>query len=141
MSELESFWRSLRVSIVETSTRTGGDGNKYTIFHVHVESTYGTFEVLRRYRQFDALNAELIQEASEMNLPPFPKKRALGNLATEFVEERKLALEDYLRGVLNIDGVMRLEPLVRFLELSLPLQMAAMAAKIRIKNDAVEVRR
>ena len=110
MSELERFGRSLRVSILEASSRIGGDGNKYTIFHVSIQSMYGTFEVLRRYRQFDALNLELQQEAPEIKLPSFPKKRALGNLATEFVEERRLALEDYLRGLLSIDGVMRLEP-------------------------------
>lgn len=142
MSELERFRSGLRVSIAETSTRTGDDGTKYTMFYLHIQTMYGTFEVSRRYRQFDALNLELTQQASHMNLPPFPKKRTLGNLATEFVEERRLALEDYLRGVLNINGVMRLEPLVRFLELSLPLQMAIMATDINtafneIKNNSV----
>ena len=78
MSELERFRRALRVSIEETSTLSEGDGTKYTMFHVRVESMYGTFEVSRRYRQFDALNLELSQQAFHMNLPTFPKKRALG---------------------------------------------------------------
>ena len=56
MSELERFRRALRVSIEETSMLSEGDGTKYTMFHIRVESMYGIFEVSRRYRQFDALN-------------------------------------------------------------------------------------
>ena len=118
--------------ITGATTSAEADGSKYTIFLVQVSSDYGAYEIPRRYRQFDALNIELTTQASKVgiSLPPFPKKHLLGTLQSAFVEERRHALQEYISGVCEIENVLSIEPLVRFLELTMPLRMATMAEDI-----------
>ena len=128
----EAFRQSLSVSIPRTSTSAEGDGSKFTIFSVQVVTPYSVYEVPRRYRQFDALNIELAQLSAKsgIRLPLFPKKHLLGTLQSAFVEERRNSLQEYLVGVCEIENALKFEPLVRFLELTLPLKMSTMAEDI-----------
>ncbi len=128
----EAFRNSLKLCISSTSTVTESDGTKYTIFNVSVACQYSVFEVPRRFRQFDALNIELVQLSARLGIamPAFPKKHLLGNLQNALVEERRQSLQDYLVKVCMLPNALSMEPLVRFLELSMPLQISKMSSDI-----------
>ena len=65
--------------------------------------------LLRRYRQFSALHSAMQKRFIDVELPPFPKKRLIGNLSGEIVEKRRRKLETYLQVVAtypDIDDVL-----------------------------------
>jgi len=85
--------------ILGTENRDEG-GKKFSVFKVELRSDIGPWIVYRRYRQFFELDNKLRER-----FPGFqgqlPKKKTTGNLAPDFVEERKRGLERYLDEVVS----------------------------------------
>ena len=61
---------------------------------------YAQRTVLKRYRQFDDLDAALRQNiADRSNVPALPTKKMIGNMNPQFVRNRCLGLQRYLNQV------------------------------------------
>ena len=58
----------------------------------------------RRYKHFQLLHQLLLKEFATL-IPALPPKRAFGNLQSQFVEERRIALERYLQLCLSAPEV------------------------------------
>jgi hypothetical protein len=52
--------------------------------------------MLRRYSDFDILRKILIERWPSCYIPSIPAKKAVGNLDTEFIEERREMLERFV---------------------------------------------
>lgn len=134
---------SIVLSIPTSITKSDSEG-KYTAFVVRIQTRYSSWEVHRRYREFHTLNDELHSTKGDKLLPQFPKKKVIGVLSTAFVEERREALEGYLKAVLRLEKKADLYPIVKFLEdgnqvFSLQLQLAGMNDRLDTATD--EIRR
>lgn len=61
--------------------------------------------ILRRYRQFSALHESIQKRYPDSDLPPFPKKRLIGNMHPTVVEKRRRKLEKYILAVAALPDV------------------------------------
>ncbi|SPR01928.1 PX domain-containing protein [Plasmodiophora brassicae] len=85
---------------------TGSGANKATLFAVRVVPVAGpAYFVSKRFTQFVNLDRELRAQYADVPLPALPPKRPkiLGQ-SNEFLEERRILLEHFLKSVLNADG-------------------------------------
>ena len=57
----------------------------------------GSFDVLRRFSDFDALRKILQQRWPSCYIPPIPEKKALGGTDQAFIEERRSSLEGFAK--------------------------------------------
>ncbi|EED91418.1 predicted protein, partial [Thalassiosira pseudonana CCMP1335] len=80
--------------------------NKYTSYRVDCPADYPFLQnnqspssVLRRYSDFLWLYERLQKERAGSIVPPIPEKQAVSRFSPEFVEERRGALERFLRRV------------------------------------------
>eukprot|EP00606_Chrysophyceae_sp_TOSAG23-5_P000200 GSChrysophyteH2.ASY1.ANO1.497.1 assembled CDS len=126
---------SLGISIPTTSTLADSD-SKFTSFEVTINSPFTSWKLHRRYRQFNTLNSQLLAIVPKSLMPGFPKKKVIGLLQQSFVEERRDALETYLRHVLLIPNALSFPPVVEFLEhdsgtLKMHVQMMEMKSKLK----------
>ena len=100
----ESFPKeSCHISV--SDPRVVGSGmSKYTVYKVSVKTSLAHFQrseskAIRRYSDFRWLNDQFKLQFPVTVIPPLPQKKMIGNLDTNFVEERRLALEQYLGNV------------------------------------------
>lgn len=54
--------------------------NKFVVYKVHGLDDKGSFEVYRRYSDFEALRAALVLRWPGCYVPPVPPKKAVGNM-------------------------------------------------------------
>ena len=59
------------------------------------------WNVYRRYSQFHELNQSLRKKDPIVNSFDFPPKKSMGNMEERFVEDRRKALQSYLRCIVN----------------------------------------
>ncbi|VDP12075.1 unnamed protein product [Onchocerca flexuosa] len=73
---------------------------KYTVYiiKVAIDSTIWTVE--RRYSDFVAFDLQRFEDRKKSFLPP---KKLIGNLDLEFLNERRIELEKYIRTVVELD--------------------------------------
>jgi hypothetical protein len=77
---------------------------EFTLYLVNVTYPNGeTQTILRRFKQFLALHNALSKVYSD--LPPFPKKKIIGNLNPTHIAKRRIKLELYLQGISKLQGV------------------------------------
>ena len=102
------------VSIDSFETRSGAGRNskeKFTTYCMAVVVSgecAGEWTVYRRYSQFVALHKTLDADIREsLKLPP---KRISGNFKESFLEGRRIALQDYMMGLLAVDDVFGRSP-------------------------------
>jgi sorting nexin-1/2 len=55
------------------------------------------FEIQRRYSDFAALRAALVERFPGLYVPPVPSKKAIGNTKQSFVEERCFLLNMFIK--------------------------------------------
>ncbi|XP_041984527.1 PX domain-containing protein kinase-like protein [Aricia agestis] len=75
--------------------------NKHTEYVLQVRRGYNEenkWTVSRRYRDFSSLHASLQQANIELPLPP---KKLIGNMQPSFIAERQIALQNYIKKVLE----------------------------------------
>uniref|UniRef100_A0A0M3IDZ6 PX domain-containing protein n=1 Tax=Ascaris lumbricoides TaxID=6252 RepID=A0A0M3IDZ6_ASCLU len=59
-----------------------------------------TWTVERRYREFESFDLKRFEDRKKSFLPP---KKLVGNMDPEFLNERRLELEKYIRAVVELD--------------------------------------
>jgi sorting nexin-25 len=100
------------------------DGREYAVYVVEVQRKAGeqmpaaTWTITRRYSEFHELHQRLrVKYPSVRNLD-FPRRRMVMKLQTDFLHKRQMALEKYLREVLQLPEVCRSRELRAFLSQS-----------------------
>ena len=100
------------------------DGREYAVYVVEVQRKAGeqmpaaTWTITRRYSEFHELHQRLrVKYPSVRNLD-FPRRRMVMKLQTDFLHKRRMALEKYLREVLQLPEVCRSRELRAFLSQS-----------------------
>jgi sorting nexin-25 len=100
------------------------DGREFAVYVVEVQRKAGeqmpaaTWTITRRYSEFHELHQRLrVKYPSVRNLD-FPRRRMVMKLQTDFLHKRRMALEKYLREVLQLPEVCRSRELRAFLSQS-----------------------
>lgn len=73
--------------------------SKYILYTVKGEDKDGTFEVFRRYSDFYAVRAVLVQRWPAVFIPAIPPKKAVGNMDQQFIEDRRKFLENFCKNI------------------------------------------
>lgn len=84
-----------------------------TLFRIQVKADDQTWEVQRRYSDFNELNQRLAKAFGEAALPELPPKLLLNS--DDDIAERYLELDAYLRKLLQITNIARNYRLLEFL--------------------------
>ncbi|KAK1077615.1 hypothetical protein LTR33_007942, partial [Friedmanniomyces endolithicus] len=97
---------ALHISIPSASTATSEASKPYTQYHVVLQLPLRKHEVRKRYTDFVALNDALTSQTGQPPPAPIPAKswlwRTVNNDA--LTEERRQALERYLKTIVESDG-------------------------------------
>eukprot|EP00743_Colponemidia_sp_Colp-15_P004107 GILK01004432.1.p1 GENE.GILK01004432.1~~GILK01004432.1.p1 ORF type:complete len:534 (+),score=93.84 GILK01004432.1:25-1602(+) len=75
-----------------------------------------TFNVVRRYRDFEWLHAELGEKFPGIIIPPLPEKIIVGRFSPEFVESRRRMLDRFLTRIAHHEDLRYSADLKNFLE-------------------------
>ncbi|XP_069495559.1 sorting nexin-20 isoform X2 [Ambystoma mexicanum] len=125
--ELQEYWRNVnshrkRVKVLFEipSTRIVEEVcSRYVMYQVIIIKS-GSFDgnkalIERRYSDFEKLHRTLLRDfKEEMEELVFPKKRVTGNFTEEMINERKLALQDYLGALYSIKWIRRSRTFIDF---------------------------
>ncbi|TYZ63308.1 hypothetical protein PybrP1_009097 [[Pythium] brassicae (nom. inval.)] len=87
----------------------------YAVYTVEVRHGEMSWQVTRRFNDFAALHARLADAAPSAVLPELPRTKWLCALDDDFLLERQLELNDYLKSVLFVHSVNASVPLLSFL--------------------------
>lgn len=75
--------------------------DSYHVYQIYVRIKDEEWNVYRRFSHFYNLNIKLKEKYPIFSTLAFPKKKAIGNKDSKFVENRRKMLQDYLRTVVN----------------------------------------
>lgn len=87
----------------------------FTVFIVEMSNAKGTLTILKRYRQLLALHHRLVEIYGEDKLPPFPRKKLIGNTDEKFLQKRSRQLTQYLQGIVKLEGILKHQEVRAFL--------------------------
>jgi len=88
----------------------------HMMYKVDVMTQSDQWSVYRRYSHFEAFHYEMVK-ARAAKKDALPKKRMLGNMNPEAVEQRRQGLERYMQRLISgNEDVLLSEPLIAFLE-------------------------
>lgn len=95
----------LRVEIPRCAAQEDPDNEskQHTVYTIFCSKGKHGWMVQRRYTQFRQLHEQLTA-VGLVGLPELPPKKLMGNMAAEFVEQRRLGLESYLQQVCTVAG-------------------------------------
>ncbi|KAJ1083023.1 hypothetical protein NDU88_003184 [Pleurodeles waltl] len=125
--ELQEYWRNVKSEnktikpLFEIpTTRIAEDScSRYVMYQVIIVKT-GSFDesksiIERRYSDFEKLHRTLLRDfKEEMEEILFPRKRVTGNFSEEMINERKLALQDYLGALYSVRCIRRSADFIDF---------------------------
>ena len=112
LSNVSHLGEALVVSIAGTERE---DATSTTFFVVNVEMPHKSWNARRRYRQFVALSEALSSRLNDQTLPSLPQ-RSFFTLTGPALEERRLALEAWIKAVIAIPAVWKYIEIISFLD-------------------------
>jgi sorting nexin-29 len=71
------------------------------VYQIYIRIKNEEWNIFRRFSHFYNLNSKLKQKYPITTTISFPKKKAIGNKDSKFVEARRQLLQDYLRQLVN----------------------------------------
>eukprot|EP00092_Neocalanus_flemingeri_P018720 GFUD01020275.1.p1 GENE.GFUD01020275.1~~GFUD01020275.1.p1 ORF type:complete len:796 (+),score=193.24 GFUD01020275.1:230-2617(+) len=80
---------------------TGSGSTRHHVYQVYVRIRDTEWNVYRRYSQFFQMHQNLRKKDPIVNSFEFPPKKSMGNKNERFVEDRRKALQAYLRSIVN----------------------------------------
>jgi PX domain len=95
----------------------------------------GQWTLRRRYREFSDLHRALADnfKLGGPPLPPLPSKRIFGSSTSPaFVQDRRLALQNYLRKLCSCPEFWQSAALVRFLD----VETSMLGAQVRVAGES-----
>ena len=85
------------VKVDNPQMKDGGTfGKNYTVYDVTGSDRNGSFNVKRRYNEFNELRKKLVENWPGFFIPPIPEKKATGNTNPEFVKQRQHMLNHFM---------------------------------------------
>ncbi|GAB5373284.1 hypothetical protein AAMO2058_001737500, partial [Amorphochlora amoebiformis] len=92
-----------KVKILSYFTPPGARHIEYKMHVIHTtDKSWGVIKISARYSKLLELHNMIYNAVKNLHqIPPFPKKKVVGNKARDFIKERGVALERYLRGLLK----------------------------------------
>jgi sorting nexin-25 len=112
------------VKIKSIMVGTSDDGHEYALYVVEVQRNAGeqmaaaTWAIARRYSEFHDLHQRLRMKYPSVRNLEFPRRRVVMKLQKDFLQKRRVALEKYLRELLQLPDVCRSRDLRAFLSQS-----------------------
>lgn len=79
----------------------GSGVNQHHVYQVYVRIRDTEWNIFRRYSHFYDLHKELRKKDPVVNSFEFPPKKTVGNKADRFVDDRRKALQIYIRSIVN----------------------------------------
>ncbi|PAV90703.1 hypothetical protein WR25_05488 [Diploscapter pachys] len=76
------------------------EDGRYALYTIQITVDSYVWTVERRYRDFDNLDQRRFPDRKKSFLPP---KKRIGNLESDFLEERRTELEKYARALLELE--------------------------------------
>nr|CDS24536.1 sorting nexin 13 [Echinococcus granulosus] len=79
----------------------------YTLEVTYLSSVSGrrsVWRTYRRYSQFDDLHSCIIEQCGRIPTLKLPSKKSFSNISLEFIEKRRLELDEYLKVLCSIDA-------------------------------------
>lgn len=115
-----------RATVVIKSVLVGReeDGHEYAMYVIEVRRQAGdqmpaaTWAVTRRYSQFHELHKRLKARFPAVRELDFPRRQTLFTLQKDFLQKRRLTLEQYVRSLLQVPAICRSRELRAFLSQS-----------------------
>ncbi|XP_042310736.1 PX domain-containing protein kinase-like protein isoform X3 [Sceloporus undulatus] len=101
------------LSAVIEASQTLHSHTEYIIRVQRGISMENSWQIIRRYSDFDLLNNSL--QVSALSLP-FPPKKLIGNMDREFIAERQKGLQNYLNVITSNHILSNCEPVKKFLD-------------------------
>ena len=83
----------IKISVTDPVIKDGL--NKYVLYAVRGADRDGTFEIYRRFSDFNTLRKAMVKRWPGVYVPPIPEKKAVGNMDSKFIEERRSLLEKF----------------------------------------------
>lgn len=74
----------------------GAFSKNYTVYDVTGSDKNGSFNVKRRYNEFNELRSKLCDNWPGFFIPPIPEKKSTGNTNPEFVKQRQYSLNHFM---------------------------------------------
>ena len=115
-----SVYEGMEIDIPSYTTTDRG-GSKHSLYTIKIKLATGhQWRVERRYKQMNTLH-HVIKNTFNIDyktiLPSFPGKRYVASsLSSSFVEERRVKLEAYLKALVKLPQVWKIEELAHFLD-------------------------
>lgn len=112
---------ALTIAVTNPSKQMDKMGLTFTSYMVNTSTTNPAFthknsSVVRRFKDFEWLDEELVRAYPGCIIPPLPQKQTLGRFSAEFVDTRKRALEKYLQRIAAHDILSQDRNFVTFLQ-------------------------
>ena len=98
----------IHIWIPSAFLRTDKNGSHH-VYQIYVRIRNEEWNIYRRFSQFFNLNDSLKSKYPIVTTIAFPKKKAIGNKDNKFVENRRIALQSYLREIVNVISNMNRE--------------------------------
>jgi len=76
-------------------------------YNIHIKDGNSQTETTHRYSEFETLHKALVKQFGDSKVVGLPGKKLLGNMSDKFVEERREALEVYLKAICADSSVLR----------------------------------
>ena len=114
----------LYLVLTVTDPKTISEDSLGTTTHVRYKVTTSTnrpafpngqLSVSRRFKDFEWLSEQLGIHHAGIIIPPLPEKQAFGNMAPEFVEVRRRALEHFIQRISHHPILIESRPFIIFL--------------------------
>lgn len=116
-----SLYGRANVQIKSIMVGREDDGQEYALYIIEVQrqaneqTSAASWAVARRYSEFHELNQRLRRYYPAIRHLEFPRRRLVMKLQRDFLEKRRLALQNYLRELLRLPAVCRSRDLRAFL--------------------------
>lgn len=102
-----SLYGKASVAVGSVRVGTESDGREYALYEVRIqrrgsqETPSASWSVTKRYSEFHELHRRLRHRFPYIRELPFPKRQVVSTLQNDFVQRRRMALEHYLRLILD----------------------------------------
>jgi len=97
-------------------------GKDYVVYTITGQDNEGTFEVFRRYKEFDIFRTVLITRFPGLYVPPIPPKKAMDKTDKRLVEERSQLLNLFIKQLVRCPYLYESEEFRLFIRPHIPLE-------------------
>jgi len=88
--------------VIEKGGPIGGN----VTYCVRIRNGASSTDVHKRYSEFEAMHKAITGQFGEARSPKFPPKKMFGNMSAQFLEQRKVELEGYIKSVVADAGIL-----------------------------------